>query len=203
MRLCWLSTILLATSFGCQAPSSGSAVAAQAQMGSPAADQEGTFALNFDNRSVRLGQSLDQLKGDHPMPEGANLISNPPANFPPPYTAWGWSKAGTGLGVIAYEGRVAVAVKITERSDSDEVASLYSLLKALDPDDTRIAVTGRRASYWFLDRKASRKALCAITSDGNDRKIVEAIGDVDLMHELRLSPESARQDVAKSDGNGL
>lgn len=171
-------------------------------VGAPSDELDQDLQIEFRDHRVHLGESLDELKAEVPAAEGAVPVIRLPAGFMSPYEAWGWNKDGVGLGVIAYRGRIAAAMVVREKGTDDEVVRLYTALKDRDQDSQREAITGKKAAYWFWDKGVSRYVLCAITVGATERKIIEAIGDRTVLANLRLSPEKAREDIARTDSEG-
>lgn len=188
---------------GCSSQSGAPAAPdAKVTIAAPSEELDEKFEIEFRDHRVHLGQSLDELKAEVPAVEGAVPVIRLPAGFMPPYEAWGWNKDGIGLGVIAYRGRIAAAMVVREKGNDDEVVRLYTALKERDRESQREAITGKKAAYWFFDKGASRYVLCAITVGGTERKIIESIGDRDVLANLRLSPDKARADIARTDSEG-
>lgn len=194
LHLVLLGTVLV----GCGGSPEPKVVQAQPTVAAPSDVQSEKFKLVFNDKLLKLGSRLEELKADLPAPEGSNLVRLP-AIFRAPYEGFGWSQAGRGFGLIAYNGLIVAAMIVDERGSEDEVVQKYTTLKELDVQEKRIAVTGKKAGYWFLTDGPTQYVLVSVSLGGKERRTVEAIGDVVVLRALRLDAGNARIDVQMAD----
>lgn len=171
-------------------------------VGAPTAVQSEQFSLTFNDQPLKLGHRLVELKTDLPAPASSNFVRLP-STFRLPYEAYGWSLAGRGFGVIAYNGLIVAAMTVDERGTEEQATDRLSLLKGQDPDNRRVTVTGQKSGYWFLQDGPTLKALVVVSQGGKDRRIVEGVGDEIVLTALRLDPASAKADIAAADKKKL
>ena len=189
-----LPAVLIGSSLfmaGCSASSPEAAGKKEAPR--PLIGDDSKLALTIGDTVIQVGDDLARAKSAIKAPDASKPIKLP-TGLDAPYKALGWKSASEGAGIISYEERVAVVIKIRYGVTEDRLGSprrWFERQEGLNPQK----VDGATAHYEFVQRAREMAVLAEIKTGQGKYTVVQAVGVPEVLAFLRLDPKSAAADT--------
>jgi hypothetical protein len=163
-------------------------------VGVPDLGERTSIALLHRGQTLRVGDPVERAFQVFPAPPKSYDFFELPRGFGRQFRARGWETNYESFGVIAYQGKIVVALHVLENATKEELDDLVRDLELQVPS-TALTVGGRQITYWFWEAGNHRLVVCAQPAEKGDFTITEAIGVAEAMSAIRLDPAIAQSDV--------
>lgn len=164
-------------------------------------NSEGELYLSNDGNKLSVGDPSSLAMDLFPKPKTGKVFDmrEPPEVLGKAYKVRGWVSGGEGFGVILLGDQVALAVRTVsgkEASDVDEAADIYMRIhRGIQP----VTRAGRNGKYWFFADRRKRLMICGARTRKGDWTVTIALGDFEIMDQLRMSDKAAMDDLRIAD----
>lgn len=166
----------------------------------PPAPADNDLALVHNGQKIRVGEQYDDAWAAVPKPKGANdLIDEPPIDSDAIQSS-GWERKGETFSILTTRKRTLLAVySIDQASDIlvNEIIAEHE--REFGPAPTVKVNTA--CSYRFWARGNSRLMIVDSLDARKRHGITVAIGQYEIMDKIRMSPDSADEDMRDAERN--
>lgn len=149
-------------------------------------------------QTLLVGDAIDKAFEVFPAPPKSYDFYELPKGLGKGYRARGWDAGGESFGVIAFGGRVALAMRTVDNCPPERRDEILR-----DAENQVVAqgrfLGGKYANYWFWERERQRMMICTVRNARGVSSLVWAIGDTELMSALRMDSTAAGIDLNKAE----
>ena len=183
--------ILLA---GCGvAPPAGGAKAPAVM--TPDLDTRSSLRLPKLGRTLAIGEGINAATDLFPPLRGAYTFNDLPSGFGEGFEARGWETRLEGFGIIAYSGRIALAMRQLFEVEKERADDLQRSLERLNQSARREIVPGPNLEYRFWLDGNNILMLLRRTNKPGFFAVTIALGERQVMAALKMTPEAARATI--------
>lgn len=157
----------------------------------------GTLELIVGEDRVRLGDTVDTVEKVFPVPAGAVPFKDLPPGAGPGYLVRGYETTRGSFGALFVDNGLVLALERRENVDPYLVGETISLYEKAYGPPTK--VISKRIQYYFWEKKEYRRIMICSTPDPKHPETIDlniAMGDVEVMDQVRMSVDAARKDQA-------
>jgi hypothetical protein len=169
-----------------------------APVGVPDFGERTSIALLHRGQALRVGDPVERAFQVFPAPPKSYDFFELPRGFGRQFRARGWETNYESFGVIAYQGKIVVALHVLENATKEELDGLVKDLELQVPT-TALTIGAKQITYWFWEAGNHRLVVCAQPAEKGDFTITEGIGVAEAMSAIRLDPISAQSDVGTAE----
>lgn len=160
------------------------------------------FGIFNDGSMVQVGDPLQTALDAFPRPEGAYDFQNTPAAFAEEFSAVGWEHRRMGFAVMHKNSVVVNALwreKGISSTDINRIVRRYEM-RFGEPHQMVPGTASeiQEIQYWFWESESERLCLVSTIDHQGELGFVAAVGRIDVMDALRMSPRLAREDVQRA-----
>lgn len=174
-------------------------VSSKTQVPAPGPLEVGKFSLPKEDRSLKLGDSLQQALRVFPEPSGAFHYADLPEGFALPYQSSVWETNREGFGVITYNDKAVLVMHQVEGVDQERLNQVVEAFRSMGGTTTYEFIPGGRVNYWFWEDRSQRLMVCGMLIDQKNLRITIALGERTVMDALGISATKARIDARTVD----
>lgn len=173
-----------------------------------APDMHSSTSLGLIRRAgkIKVGDTQDHAFRIFKQPPTAYEFSDLPSVLSSEhFKAAGWQSTGSGqrpsegFGVVLYDDQVCLAVYQIDHQTEEGVQELltdHQKEVGTTPTSTQL---GKYIRYWFWQERTQRLMMVATSMPHEGASVTLAVGDVNVMDALGMSPDAAKNDQSQAE----